>query len=148
MNLFSSYTHEYICKKWKPGHEPTEPPPTAKPTGHCGDDHSNRLIEFEGHCYKLSGTNPSEGVQWSEATEKCIQLGNGYQLASIHSERENAFIYTMINELHYENEENQKKYWFGATDLDEEAKWAFSDGSTWDYTNWKDGEPNNKVFLS
>ena len=93
----------------------------------------------------MVGTNPSGLYSWTEASDACINEGNGYQIASIHSERENAFVYTMIEELLYGDTEAQKRYWFGATDLDTEGTWGFSDGTSWDYTNWKDGEPNNKV---
>ena len=97
--LNSSYTHEYVCKKWKPGHEPTSAPPTPIPFGHCGDDHTHHLTEFNGYCYKFAGMNKDEAFPWTEANLKCDELGNGYKLASIHNEREYAFIYTMLAEL-------------------------------------------------
>ena len=141
----SDHTNQYVCKKWRPGHEPTYPPPTEIPKGHCGDDHTHRLIEFNGHCYKFVGVEKDDAVSWDEADSKCRELGNGYKLASIHSERESSFIYTILAELG-EVEDTQDKFWFGASDL-EEDKWNYTDSSPFDYTHWKDGEPNNSVKI-
>ena len=109
------------------------------------------MIEFNGHCYKFAGTDKDEAVPWTEADMKCEELGNGYRLASIHSERESAFIYTMLAELEetkYGSQGGvQNQFWFGASDL-EEGKWNYTDGTAFDYTHWANGEPNNKVNLS
>ena len=140
MNWISSYTHEYICKKWKPGHEPTQPPPTEIPNGHCLDDGSNRLIEFNGHCYKFYGTNPSQGVQWTESGDKCVELGNGYQLASIHSEREAAFITTML--AGQTNDNNSALWTGGYVRINNQGIYGWSDESNWNYDHWIFGEPN------
>ena len=142
----SSGTHNYVCKKWKPGHEPTAPPPTSVPTGHCGDDKSKRLIEFNGYCYKFIGLESHNvGLTWDEANLACKELANGYQLASIHSERESAFIYTMYSDLLPENYGTW--FWFGANDKDDyaEGTWTYIDNTPFDYTHWKDNEPNNQV---
>ena len=64
--------------------------PTVAPTAalttpfDCGD-----WEEFEGNCYKLI----SEKKIFSAASENCRQLGG--QLASVHSERENSFLYSL-----------------------------------------------------
>ena len=103
------------------------------------------MIEFNGHCYKFVGVEKDDAVSWDEADSKCRELGNGYKLASIHSERESSFIYTILAELG-EVEDTQDKFWFGASDL-EEDKWNYTDSSPFDYTHWKDGEPNNSVKI-
>ena len=146
---YSTGSHGYVCKKWKPGHEPTAQPPTSIPTGHCGDDKSKRLIEFNGYCYKFTGLeSPDIGLTWDEAKLACEELANGYRLASIHSERESSFIYTMYSDLPSEN--HNSNFWFGANDQgkgDAEGLWSYIDNTPFDYTHWKDNEPNNQVRI-
>ena len=98
------------------------------------------MIEFQGYCYKLIGTNRLEGVTWEDAGSKCEELGAGYNLASIHSERESAFLYTMLAQLNLEDQDTN--FWISANDRDREDEWCNSDGTPFDYTHWGDGEPN------
>ena len=127
-----------MCKKWKNGHEPTDTPPTSIPTGHCLQDGS---YEFNGYCYKF--IHLDGGLTWDEAVQACGDQANNYQLASVHSERESAFIMTMYAYLPDENKATI--FWFGATDQDEEGKWYNVDSTPFDYTNWEGNEPNNQV---
>ena len=143
---FSSNSHGFVCKKYKPGHEPTEAPPTETPTGHCPDNGSKKLSEFQGHCYAFAEVD-TEGVTWNQASQKCEELGNGYKLASIHNERESAFIYSMLSELG--TSAQRTELWIAANDirwyndgLREEGNWRNYDDTPFDYTHWADGEPN------
>ena len=138
VSLPSAKTIPYVCKKWKPGHEPTSPPPTEIPVGHCVHDGSS---EFRGYCYKFIGVDAS--LTWSAAALACEDESNNYQLASIHSEREAAFIKTMYSYLGDNNWGTI--WWIGASDADEEGKWKNTDGTTFDYTHWEGNEPNNQV---
>ena len=36
-----------------------------------------------------------------------------------------------------------RRYWLGATDVDEEGSWKWITGETWSHQNWRPGEPNN-----
>ena len=149
--LVSSATYGYVCKKWKTGHEPTDTPPTSEPVGHCGDDGSKTLVEFGGYCYKFAGVeNHEEGLTWDQAKQACEQLNNNYQLASIHSERESAFVYTMFPYLPSANKEQE--FWIGANDRGDaetdEGKWKYTDATPFDYTHWADGEPNGSPEVS
>ena len=102
------------------------------------------MIEFQGYCYKFIGTNSLEGVTWEDAASKCEELGSGYNLASIHSERESAFLHTMLAQIDLEDQETE--FWISANDRDaaeeHEGIWSNSDGTPFDYTHWADGEPN------
>ena len=140
VSLFSSHARTYVCKKWKQGHEPTGPPPTSIPTGHCVRDGA---AEFRGYCYKFLGLDSS--LTWFEAVDKCEDQSNNYQLASIHSERESAFIKTMYTYLSEEN--HGTIFWIGASDANEEGKWVYTDSTSFDYTHWEANEPNNQVTL-
>ena len=93
----------------------------------------------------------SEGYAWADAVTACDELSptseNHFSLASIHSERESAFIKTMYTYL--PPEQQSTIFWFGASDETTEGEWMYVDGSAFDYTHWEGSEPNNQVqFLS
>ena len=137
----SSGAHGFVCKKYKEGHEPTESPPTPIPEGHCKDDGNKKLTEFRGYCYKFASTRSEEGTNWEQASSKCEELGSGFKLASIHSERESAFIYSMLSQLN--PEEQDTEMWISANDRGEqEGTWSNSDNTPFDYTHWAPDEPN------
>ena len=146
----SSNSHGFVCKKYKDGHEPTESPPTPIPEGHCHDDESKKLTEFRGYCYKFASTRSEEGTNWENANSKCEELGHGFKLASIHSERESAFIYSMLSQL--SPEEQDTEMWIAANDRDaaeeQEGIWSNSDDTPFDYTHWAPGEPNGSEYVS
>ena len=88
-------------------------------------------------------------VTWDEGIIKCEELGNGYKLASVHTERESAFIYTMLGQLPPSSQRTE--IWIGANDRDdrsEEGKWRNMDESAFDYTHWATGEPNGSPSVS
>ena len=140
--LFTSWgSHNFVCKKWKPGHEPTHAPPTDIPPGHCHDDETGKLVEFQGYCYKF--VNLQEGFSWDAGKGKCEELGEGYHMASFHSERESSFVYTMLSQL--DGPQRGTEFWIGANDRDEEGTWANEDGTPFDYSHWAWGEPNGST---
>ena len=69
---------------------------------------------------------------WRDAEKKCIEYGG--HLASVHSDQENNFIF-----------QTSKKAvtWLGGNDLEVEGSWIWSDGSSWSYSNWQSGQPDN-----
>jgi hypothetical protein len=67
-------------------------------------------------------------------------VGNGGQLASVHSDAENTFIYqlakTHLNLTEYE------AVWLGGTDTNR-TDWSWSDGTQWNYTHWAPTQPDD-----
>ena len=110
------------------------------------------MTEFQGYCYEFQSTNSLEGITWEQAASKCEESGTGYKLASIHSERESAFIYTMLSQL--DQESKKTEMWIAAHDRDTEGTWTNADNTPFDYTHWAPGEPNGSeevniyLFLS
>ena len=101
------------------------------------------MSEFQGYCYSIANADNAEGLTWDQASNKCGEMGTGYKLASIHSERESAFIYTMLSQLEPSFQKSQ--LWIAANDrgdTEDEGKWKNSDNTAFDYTHWATGEPN------
>ncbi|XP_043229343.1 lectin BRA-3-like [Amphibalanus amphitrite] len=86
--------------------------------------------EFEGSCYWRS-TYPAT---WSAAVTACPTVGDGSQIASIHSLVENSFVMETYN---------YGETWIGLNDLGAEGQFAWSDGADLDFTNWQPGQPDN-----
>lgn len=95
-------------------------PPEAKIEGDRG--------EFAGHHYRVV----DEDVSWHEAKKRCETMG-GY-LACIESAEEQAFIAELAD---------GRYLYLGGTDEDEEGEWRWVNGSTWEFTSWLPGQPNN-----
>ncbi|XP_040564873.1 macrophage mannose receptor 1 [Lepeophtheirus salmonis] len=117
----------YICKKFKFLHSTTEALPTTIPSGHCPEGDA----EYEGHCYILPKTGP---LSWHEAHKQCMD--RNYDLLSIHSPQENAFVTSiLLSEVQTEN------VWIGATDQHEYNVFTWSDESDLDITFWGQNQP-------
>ena len=74
-------------------------------------------------------------MPWSAARSECLALGR--DLASVHGSAENDELGRVMGDSHV---------WIGATDASCPGTvnecWGWSDGSGWEYTNWRGGEPN------
>uniref|UniRef100_A0A3B4HDM3 Ladderlectin-like n=1 Tax=Pundamilia nyererei TaxID=303518 RepID=A0A3B4HDM3_9CICH len=76
---------------------------------------------------------------WTDAESSCQTLGGN--LASFHSTAE----YTFIRELICTAAGSYPRAWVGGNDRENvsETVWKWSDGSQFDFTNWRSGQPNN-----
>ena len=77
-------------------------------------------------CYKFM----TSSMSWNDARSACLDLNA--DLPSITNEATNSFLTSLTTSL----------CWIGGF-LDADNKWKWTDGSTWGYTNWYSGEPNN-----
>lgn len=91
---------------------------------------------FNGHDYQVV---LSEGVTWESARSAAQGLGTGWDLATIGSAAENAFLESLLGTSYAE----RSHFWLGATDSVAEGTWAWVDGTPWSFTDWASGEPNN-----
>lgn len=88
-------------------------------------------VEFKGHHYFVA---PPSVDTWEEASADCRE--QGAELAHISSTKENEFLHEyVIGEGFY-------SAYFGYSDARTEGKWAWSDGKSGTYTNWRNGEPS------
>jgi hypothetical protein len=103
---------------------------TLSTTSHA--DNTKIVDTRNGHAYQLIQIKKT----WTEAGSHCKNLG-GY-LVTITSEEEEAFIFNQI--LKHSNTD----VWAGATDKDVEGDWKWITGEEFEYTNWRESEPNNE----
>ncbi len=103
-----------------------------------------------GHSYQVVATG--QQTSWAEADAAAIAAG-GY-LATITSQAENDFVYSLLTDPQDWFTETTAPYrvygpWLGAVKLpgssDPSANWTWVTGEPWVYTNWSvaTGEPNN-----
>ena len=73
----------------------------------------------------------------AEAQKKCKEWDPKANLASIHSQAEHDKMIELLKQF------KSKMAWIGGTDVEQEAKWRWIDGSKFSWTKWYPGEPNN-----
>jgi hypothetical protein len=84
------------------------------------------------------------GQTWNDAAGDLLaQLGPSYYLATIISQQEQNFIYSMMT-----NNGLSGEYWLGGYQDPPDtpvanANWKWITGESWGYTNWNSGEPND-----
>lgn len=99
-------------------------------------DSQENMVQWGDHYYQFF----EEQITWKEAKQKCEELGG--HLVTINSEMEQKLL--ADNDLR--NPEIQ--YWIGGTnepesDTDQKIEWRWITKETWNYENWRPGEPNN-----
>merc|ERR1712037_148526 len=88
----------------------------------CAEECKPDCEENGDHCYYWSTVSKN----WDEAEEFC--KGEGAHLASVTSE---------ANEyIEAELKQGNRHLLIGGSDKESEGTWKWSDGSTWEFTNW------------
>ncbi|MBN3292990.1 LECA protein, partial [Polypterus senegalus] len=90
-------------------------------------------VVFDDRCYQFFPTKMSE----NDAEESCVSLGG--HLASVLSADNNQFVNSLIRSI----DKSGPATWLGGCACEKVGDWKWIDGSKWDYSNWKPGEPNN-----
>ncbi len=86
--------------------------------------------DFQGHHYLVM--DKVEDVSWTLGKEHCAS--RGATLAVVTSPEEAAFVAGL----------SDGRYLFlGASDRDSEGRWAWVDGTPWEFTHWMQGQPND-----
>lgn len=89
-----------------------------------------------GHEYSIVS---SEGVTWTAARAAATALGAGWDLATITSAAEKAFVVGLLPA----GPASRSHFWLGGTDASAEGVWTWVTGEAFTYTDWWGGEPNN-----
>ncbi|XP_027024902.1 galactose-specific lectin nattectin-like isoform X1 [Tachysurus fulvidraco] len=90
--------------------------------------------QFGSRCFRIFKTATS----WDDAEQNCVIMGG--HLASVHNKAEYMFIQALVQNALNSNAQT----WLGASDVQQEGVWKWTDGSAFDYTNWAGGQPDNK----
>lgn len=103
--------------------------------GPCPDG----FVYFKQNCYKYFGSyGGPDQLAWRDARHACNDMGA--TLASIHSRAENQFVNSFSAVL---NNSNTRIAWVGGYLYKYDNSYQWSDGSNWDFTYWRQGEPSN-----
>lgn len=88
------------------------------------------LMLEDGRCYVAVGNDTT----WDQAQQGCIDiLGNDAHLLHIDDEEENQRL---------ANATNNRDYWIGGNDRQQEGSFVWTDGDAIDFFNWDSGEPD------
>ena len=132
----STSEYAFVCKKNKNNATTPRPWTTPAPTGHCAKGFSR----FENQCYKLVSDHYAN---WTEAKKDCkngAKYGTFFNLASVHTLKENAFIATLASEV---NATWDKEVWIGGHASSEGGDtFQWSDYSQFNVDNWAKFQPN------
>lgn len=99
-------------------------------------------VEYNGHYYYIYTDERS----WYDADDFC-KSQNGY-LATITSSEEQQFVQQYMQKVKKSlttnnNETWNKELWIGANDLNFEGVWEWSNGESFNYTNWGNNQPDD-----
>ncbi|KAI4575392.1 hypothetical protein MJG53_011595 [Ovis ammon polii x Ovis aries] len=125
------YPNAFICQRHNSSINATAVPTTVSVPGGCKEGWN-----FYNHkCFKIFGFVEEERKNWQEARKDCI--GFGGNLASIHNEKEQAF-------LTYHMKNSTFNAWTGLNDINSEHTFLWTDGRGVHYTNWGKGYPGGR----
>ena len=99
--------------------------------GGCPSSWETFTIGSSSKCFKYFTTPRSPAA----AEESCQALGG--HLASIHSLEEHNFVTGMAS---------SDIFWIGGVDVNNNGTWEWTDGSSFDYSNWRAGQPNGGEY--
>lgn len=96
----------------------------------CVGDCPDGWLVFNGQCYKHQKDNSRN---WTDAESICQRWFAGAHLASVQSAEEQRFV----------QDNFPQNIWLGGNDRGKEGTWTWSDGASWDYSDWGPGNPDN-----
>ncbi|XP_063422180.1 macrophage mannose receptor 1-like isoform X2 [Mytilus trossulus] len=122
----------FICKKQVGSVGPVTPAPPQLISGGCSvngfvpEPYGNKCF------YANNNTTPTD---WNSAVKFCRNFGNGYDIAAVNNEIEQAFLTSLIQGF-------TTNLWIGLNNLRHNNRFNWQDNSAFFYSNWNAGEPN------
>ena len=96
---------------------------------------AHAAVIFNGHEYDVV---LAPGMTWEQARTAAMALGAGWDLATIGTAPENAFVESILPAAG-----ERSHFWIGANDLVVEGSFQWVDGTPFAFTDWWGGEPND-----
>ncbi|XP_075684466.1 collectin-12 [Rhinoderma darwinii] len=100
--------------------------------------------------HDISPSVPGCPYEWKNFTDKCYYFSTGSDIfddAKLFCEEKGAILVIIETkeELQFLKKHTYKKgsFWIGLTDKDEENAWKWLDGTIPNFTNWREGQPDN-----
>lgn len=100
--------------------------PVQWPSGSGGNDHWYDVVI-------------AEGITWTDSRAAAQALGSGWDLATIGSAGEHAFVTSLLSTALPQ----RSHFWLGASDDELEGDWRWVDATAFAFTVWGAAEPNN-----
>ena len=155
-----STREDFSYTRWPSGQPDNKDSATGGPENYLGIWKSGIWNDFSGD-YKLGyilekepeGLNIAEATgEWNDheykisnhvvtALEARNLLSDGWYLATVTSEAERSYIYSLMNGL---STRASNGYWLGANDVSSEGSYKWENGEEFTYSSWAPGEPTNK----
>ena len=108
---------------------PCEADTTSQWFDPCPDNY--KFFPHTSKCYQAVWNSPDGEVTRNDANTACTAAG-GY-LPSVHDKKTNCFLTCMLSIRSY----------VGGVYVD--GQWTWTDGSAWDYENWRPGDPDTPI---
>ncbi|XP_021354593.1 macrophage mannose receptor 1-like isoform X2 [Mizuhopecten yessoensis] len=121
----------FICKRKLGMTGPPTVPTVPVVNGGCRNGFTP--MPNSNKCFKLDGKTSQ--VNWQTAYQGCMKYGQGYDIASINTAQEQAFVNTLLKGL-------TTNVWIGLNNNRHSHKFIWHDNSHVSYTNWAVNEPN------
>uniref|UniRef100_M9T298 Lectin-Cyl-2 n=1 Tax=Cylindrophis ruffus TaxID=186578 RepID=M9T298_CYLRU len=102
----------------------------------------NDWLFYNNYCYKYFDKH----LTWSDAEIYCRDQMMGAHLASIHDWAESFQLYKYLSNHAQVHLFIRDHVWIGLGDPQKRRIWRWSDGSSFNYTSWNQGEPNNLFY--
>ncbi|KAL5010854.1 hypothetical protein ScPMuIL_013159 [Solemya velum] len=122
----------YICKKENGSMTSVTVPPTPLTGGGCA--HNFSPMPHSNKCYLLAGMGDETKLNWSSSVDYCRKFGKYYDIASINSEYQQAFLVTMMLNQH-------ESFWIGLNSRAYANQFEWQDNSRFQFDNWNTGMP-------
>lgn len=94
-------------------------------------------------CYRVI---PHVGKSQPTARKACVSRYNATGLATIHTEKENTFVWNLVKASGITPVSIRSVVYIGLDDVDEEGMWIWHDWSPMDYTNWEPGGRSHVMY--
>jgi hypothetical protein len=103
-------------------------------------------VQWSGNGHWYEAVHVPAGISWTDARDAAPSILPGGYLASINSEAENEFVFSLIDDdAFWFHDPGGGSFgpWLGGTDEVTEGVWQWVSGESWGYTNWHPGQPDD-----